>query len=92
MKQNNEPPCKRPELCILLADHEPCAICPNKHLPRADATIDESHLSECMRKGEQAWKDVPDATAWVEELRGGSEYPAALIGLPNETSEKSLDK
>jgi len=53
-------------------------------MPNITATINEAQLAECMRKGEQAWKDVPDATAWVEELRGGSEYPAALVGLPDE--------
>jgi hypothetical protein len=35
-------------------------------------TVDEKHLNDCMRKGEKAWKDVPDATAWVEELRNGT--------------------
>jgi hypothetical protein len=34
--------------------------------------IDEAFLSEMMKRGEKAWKDVPDATAWVEELRNGT--------------------
>jgi hypothetical protein len=34
--------------------------------------IDEAFLTEMMKRGEKAWKDVPDATAWVEELRNGT--------------------
>jgi hypothetical protein len=34
-----------------------------------DRKIDEAFLAEMMKRGEKAWKDVPDATAWVEELR-----------------------
>jgi hypothetical protein len=37
-----------------------------------DRKIDEAFLSEMMKRGEKAWKDVPDATAWVEELRNGN--------------------
>jgi len=33
---NEIEPCKKPEMCILLKDHIPCKICPNKDLPRAD--------------------------------------------------------
>ena len=34
-----------------------------------DQKIDEAFLAEMMKRGEKAWKDVPDATAWVEDLR-----------------------
>ncbi|QDL38953.1 hypothetical protein [Rhodoferax sediminis] len=34
--------------------------------------VDEEALSRLTRRGAQAWKDVPDATAWVDELRGGA--------------------
>jgi hypothetical protein len=34
--------------------------------------IDEAFLDEMMKRGEKAWKDVPDATEWVEELRNGT--------------------
>jgi len=33
--------------------------------------VDESELERLTRRGANAWKDVPDATAWVDELRGG---------------------
>lgn len=33
--------------------------------------VDEEELARLTRRGTQAWKDVPDATAWVDELRGG---------------------
>jgi hypothetical protein len=34
--------------------------------------VDEEELDRLGRRGAAAWKDVPDATAWVDELRGGS--------------------
>ena len=34
--------------------------------------VDESELARLMRRGAVAWKDVPNATAWVDELRGGT--------------------
>ena len=34
--------------------------------------MDEAFLSEMMKRVSEAWKDVPDATAWVEELRNGT--------------------
>ena len=36
--------------------------------PRFDA----AEFERLNRRGEQAWKDVPDASAWVEELRGAN--------------------
>ena len=33
--------------------------------------MDESDLERLTRRGANAWKDVADATAWVDELRGG---------------------
>ncbi len=34
--------------------------------------VEEGDLSRMTRRGAIAWKDVTDATAWVDELRGGS--------------------
>jgi hypothetical protein len=34
------------------------------------STVDEEGLSRLTRRGAAAWKDVPNATAWVDELRG----------------------
>jgi hypothetical protein len=36
-------------------------------------SLDEDELSRLTKRGAQAWKDVPDATAWVDELRGGGD-------------------
>jgi hypothetical protein len=33
--------------------------------------FDEGELERLNRRGAQAWKDVGDAAAWVDELRGG---------------------
>jgi hypothetical protein len=33
---------------------------------------DERALAELWRKGREAWRDVPSAVDWVEELRGNS--------------------
>ena len=35
-----------------------------------DSTVDEDALSRMTSRGAVAWKDVPNATAWVDELRG----------------------
>ena len=35
----------------------------------APSVIDEE-LARLTRRGANAWKDVPDATTWVDELRG----------------------
>lgn len=34
--------------------------------------VDEAELQRLTRRGATAWKDVADATAWVDELRGGA--------------------
>lgn len=34
------------------------------------STVDEESLSRLTRRGAAAWKDVPNATTWVDELRG----------------------
>ncbi len=34
------------------------------------SAVDEDALSKLTRRGAVAWKDVPDATTWVDELRG----------------------
>ena len=33
--------------------------------------VDEEELARMTRRGADAWKDVGDASAWVDELRGG---------------------
>ena len=35
--------------------------------------FDEADMARLTRRGAQAWKDVADATAWVDDLRGGSD-------------------
>lgn len=34
---------------------------------------EEATLESAIEKGTQAWADVPDATEWVEDIRGGEE-------------------
>lgn len=34
-------------------------------------TVDEEALARLTRRGAVAWRDVPNATAWVDDLRGG---------------------
>ena len=34
--------------------------------------VDEEELARMTRRGANAWKDVADATNWVDELRGGT--------------------
>ncbi|MGJ7511135.1 hypothetical protein [Variovorax sp. GT1P44] len=36
-------------------------------------SIDEEELARLTKRGAQAWKDIPDATSWVDELRGGTD-------------------
>ena len=35
-----------------------------------DLTSNKGVLELMVERGAKAWKDVPDASAWVEELRG----------------------
>lgn len=35
-----------------------------------DARLDEKELERLTQRGAKAWRDVPDAGAWVDELRG----------------------
>lgn len=35
--------------------------------------FDDSDMERLTRRGEQAWKEVEDATAWVDELRGAGD-------------------
>ena len=35
-----------------------------------DLTLNKGVLELMVERGAKAWKDVPDASAWVEELRG----------------------
>ncbi len=35
--------------------------------------VDEEDLARMTRRGANAWKDVGNATAWVDELRGGGQ-------------------
>ena len=34
-------------------------------------SYDEAALDDFVAKGTEAWRDVPDAAAWVRDLRGG---------------------
>jgi hypothetical protein len=36
-------------------------------------SIDEEELARLTKRGAQAWKDIPDATSWVDEMRGGAD-------------------
>ena len=36
-------------------------------------SIDEEELARMTKRGAQAWKDIPDATSWVDEMRGGAD-------------------
>ena len=38
-----------------------------------DNRIDEKELARMIERGAKAWRDVPDAGAWVDGLRGGDE-------------------
>ena len=38
-----------------------------------DNRIDEQELARMTERGAKAWRDVPDASAWVDGLRGGDE-------------------
>ena len=40
---------------------------------RQDATHAEPDLTQLHAKGKEAWSDVPNATQWVEEMRGNTE-------------------
>ena len=35
-----------------------------------DELSNKAALELMVKRGSKAWKDVPDASAWVEELRG----------------------
>ncbi len=43
------------------------ALAPNGNKKKA---LDAAQLERLTERGAEAWKDVPDATKWVEELRG----------------------
>lgn len=52
--------------------HYYCAL---REIARLQSATD---LQTLTQRGEQAWRDVPDAGAWVDELRGnGSDEGAA---------------
>ena len=42
------------------------------------STVDEDALSRLTRRGAVAWKDVPNATTWVDDLRGDKQAIYAL--------------
>jgi len=47
-------------------------------------------LEEAIKKGTKAWADVPDATKWVDELRGETEQePVEYTG--NGTAGREAD-
>jgi hypothetical protein len=58
-----------------------------KRAMNEDRKIDEAFLSEMMKRGEKAWKDVPDATAWVEELRNGTLDESQANMIQNEMND-----
>ena len=35
-----------------------------------DNRLDEKDLARLTQRGAKAWRDVPDAGAWVDDLRG----------------------
>ena len=39
----------------------------------SDVTSNKAALELMVERGAKAWKDVPDASAWVEELRGNDQ-------------------
>ena len=39
-------------------------------LPPYAPSYDEAALDRFAEKGREAWRDVPDAAAWVREIRG----------------------
>ena len=42
-------------------------------LPPYAPVYDEAALDRFAARGREAWRDVPDAVAWVRELRGGDD-------------------
>jgi hypothetical protein len=52
-----------------------------------DRKIDEAFLAEMMKRGKKAWEDVPDATAWVEELRNGTLDESQANMIQNEMND-----
>jgi hypothetical protein len=41
-------------------------------------------IEEAIKAGTKAWADVPDATKWVDELRGEPEQERKWVGLTDE--------
>ncbi len=44
-------------------------------------TDDDAELSRLWERGSEAWKDVPNASEWVDELRGGHELSLLVSPL-----------
>ncbi|GAB2744509.1 hypothetical protein GCM10027019_24990 [Melaminivora jejuensis] len=47
----------------------------NAHLlgfEECQPALDEAQLARLVERGARAWRDVPDASAWVDGLRGGT--------------------
>lgn len=44
---------------------------------RAPAVFDQAAFDKMTAAGKEAWKDVPDAAAWVREQRDGEPAPTA---------------
>jgi len=42
-------------------------------LPPYDPTYDHEAFIRMVESGRDAWADVPDASKWVDELRGGED-------------------
>jgi hypothetical protein len=41
-------------------------------------------IEEAIKKGTKAWADVPDATKWVDELRGEPEQEREWVGITHD--------
>ena len=54
------------ETCLILADNE------MRRRKREQATIDKNEFDAMVERGTLAWADVPNATEFVENLRGNT--------------------
>jgi len=48
----------------------------------AERAVDESAIQRMTAAGREAWKGVPDASAWVDEMRGEPADPVTEARLP----------
>jgi hypothetical protein len=62
-----------------------------QRLRELDAQVTELELKLLTERGAKAWKDVPSATAFVEELRGNSVKPDCVWTPLFTTIEKNVN-